>query len=377
MKRVAVFVPGGVANVQSPFRIPSLSCLLEQLSLDYELTVFSFLPIPQGRFPSGWENLQFFCPLENSPRIPLARIIISLKMFLTEHFKKRFRLLHGFWAVPAGFVAVLLGKMLKIPTIVSLQGGEGAFLPQLKYGNMIGRFQRWLTLFTCRQADELVALTRFQREGIERFGLKRPRIHIQPYGARPYFFVNYLKNPEPPYRFLYVGNIHPVKDPETLLNTFALISKQTEARLRIAGPDYSFGHLQHLIHTLNLTERVDVTGYIPHHELPKHYQWADFLLLTSRYEGQAVVIAEAAAAGVLICGTRVGLIADMDQRCTVSAAVGDSRTLAEKVLHIIVHSKQYREKQIHARKWAEKNNARHTVGEYQKIYDKLLKGRTG
>ena len=46
-----------------------------------------------------------------------------------QHRRGRIDALHAFWATEAGALAAVAGRLLRIPTIVSLAGGELANLP--------------------------------------------------------------------------------------------------------------------------------------------------------------------------------------------------------------------------------------------------------
>jgi glycosyltransferase involved in cell wall biosynthesis len=105
--------------------------------------------------------------------------------------------------------------------------------------------------------------------------------------------------------------------------------------------------------------------------LPAQYEWADILLHTSLHEAQGVVVAEAAAAGVVICGTKVGLLSDLSPHAAVTVATGDFSGLAAEVLNLL-HDRQHQTTlRKSAHDWANSHNSKWTAQEYSAIYKQI------
>lgn len=370
MKRVAVFVPGGIGKPDKGEPIAALERLMRRLGAEFEITVYSLSHCKPALEAASSYQLKAVNARHSDPLVP--RMLRLASMFCRDHRGKRFHLLHALWAVPPGFLAILLGKAFGIPVIVSLQGGEAACLPEIAYGNMLSSRLRRATLWVCRKAGMLTALTEFQRRSLQNFGLRREDIRIIPHGVDRGLFKPSDKIFKPPFRFLHVANLTEVKDQKTLLRAFSLIHRQVDSRLRIIGPDYLNGQLERLAAELEIARQVEFCGYISHSRLPAHYQWAHLMLHTSLYEGQGIVIAEAAASGVAVCGTRTGLIADLGDACTVSAEPGDAPGLAKKVLELLQQPEQIETKRRKALEWASAHDAGWTAGQFGKLYNRLM-----
>jgi glycosyltransferase involved in cell wall biosynthesis len=369
-KRVAVFVPGGIGESGEGQPIAVLEGLIRRLAGEFVVTVYSLSHARSTPETGLLYQLKVVNARHNDPLIP--RMLRLATMFRRDHRKKRYHLLHAFWAFPPGILAVLLGKVFRIPVIVSLQGGEAAHVPRIAYGNMLHPRLKKATLWTCRKADILTALTEFQWRSLQKFGLQRDTVQIIPYGADRGLFKPNQKIYKPPYHFLHVANLNPVKNQETLLQVFATFVEKVDARLRVVGPDYLNGRLPQFAAELGITGNVEFSGYVPHEQLPEHYRWAHFLLHTSYYEGQGIVIAEAAASGVVVCGTRVGLIADLGEDGTVSADVGDAGGLAEKMLNLLQQPVRIEVKRRNALTWATAHDVEWTARQYVKLYKQLM-----
>ena len=111
---------------------------------------------------------------------------------------------------------------------------------------------------------------------------------------------------------------------------------------------------------------------VPHHELNKYLSDSHFMLHTSLHEAQAVVISEAMSSGVIVCGSRVGLLYDLTDDFCISADCGDYITLAEKILDLISDKERIEKMRTSAYDWSIKHSASWTYELYKKNFEKLI-----
>ena len=284
---------------------------------------------------------------------------------------KRYDLIHAFWALPAGLIAAELSKIFNIPCIITLQGGETANLPEINYGNILNVKSKKKTLQVCRGADKLVVLTNFQLNQLRLLGINRDDIEIIPYGAEERFFpfIN-TKNFEEPFKFIHVANLTEVKDQGTLLKAFKILSEKINCQLTIVGDDYLEGKIQQLVQELKLRNVLFVEA-VQHYELNKYLSNSHFMLHTSLHEAQAVVINEAMSSGVIVCGSSVGLLNDLNDDSCITADCGDYNTLAEKILELLPDKERIEKMRISAFEWSVSHSASWTYKSYKKNYERL------
>ncbi len=98
--------------------------------------------------------------------------------------------------------------------------------------------------------------------------------------------------------FVAIGRLVEQKDFPTLLQAFAQVVAQHQAQLIILGEGPLLNSLMQLTQQLGIADKVDFIGY-QQNPLP-YMRHADIVVLSSRYEGFAIVVAEA-----LACGTKV------------------------------------------------------------------------
>ena len=63
---------------------------------------------------------------------------------LRQHESKSFDLLHAFWGTAPGFIGTRIAQRLRIPSLVSLAGGELAACKNANYGAQLFRWSRLL-----------------------------------------------------------------------------------------------------------------------------------------------------------------------------------------------------------------------------------------
>lgn len=326
-KHIAIFMPGGVGGGYYSQGIPVIAKLVDDLSVEHTICIYSVHPPNADFIP---QTYQLFSVSKAIHAGWLRWILLSL-LFLKHHFDKRYDLLYAFWGIPAGVLVTFLSKLVRRPSVIHLQGGDAVYIPSVKYGSLKG-FLKMLMLWAYNHCSVLIALTRFQETRLIEAGVSRS-IEVIPFGPDVSLFPRKEKaNLHSPIRFLHVGNLLPVKDQRTLLNTFALIAKTIPAQLRIIGEDHLHGLIQDHCRELKMESSVEFIGIQPYDQMPVHYAWADVVVMTSVYEGQCLAVSEAAASGVLLAGTRVGILSDWDHRCAIVSEPGNAAQLASRMI---------------------------------------------
>jgi len=369
MKRVAIIVPGGIGNGKFLQGVPSMVNLIERLSHEFEITVYSLIKTETKEVS---KNFKLKSIPANTKTSSWIKVLLLLRCFLRDHLTNKYELVHAFWALPAGFLSVKLSKLFKIPCIVTLQGGETANLPDINYGNSLNEKNRKKILGVCKKVNKLIVLTNFQLAQLRLLGVNRDDIDIIPYGAEENLFrFNKSKNYVEPYKFIHIANLTEVKDQVTLLRTFKFIREKVDCHLTMIGDDYLESNIQKLVQEFELDKNVLFVNAVPHQELSKYLSGAHFMLHTSLHEAQAVVINEAMSSGVVVCGSRVGLLSDLASECCITAECRDYTDLAQKILDLIPDKERIDKMRTFAFYWSKDHSASWTYESYKKIYKRL------
>ncbi|MVM30914.1 glycosyltransferase [Spirosoma sp. HMF4905] len=367
-KRIAIIIYGGVGVGIGSEGVICLVNLCERIAQEYDLTVFSMVRIDAGYQPKGYQLIGTPFGEKRSALVRMAYIGFKL---IQQHAQKPYAIVHAFWAYPAGLLALLMGKRLGIKTAVTFMGGEVANLPTINYGLYRSSLKKKIIQQIAKRVDVVIALTQHHAQKLtEKLAIKK--LVVIPFGVDLAQFSIVSKPVCPPYQFLYLGNINRVKDIPTLLSTFQKISQTVDATLDIVGLDTLHGEMQALASQLAISDKVHFHGYQRNHQLRNWLAKAHILLHTSLWESQAVVVNEAIASGVVVCGTRVGLIADLENIITVVAPVGDAEDLAHKVLQLLANTDQYKQLRSNGIAWSQNHDLSTQYQHYSNLYQSLL-----
>lgn len=365
---VAILSVGAIGTGDHEQGIPALVDCLVELSRDNDLCVYSLLDVDTNRAPPGirLRPIPF-----RTPFVQIDLLLMSL-MVLRDHFGRRYDVVHAVAAYPFGWIGVLLCRLLKIPCLVSLQGQELADLPSADFGDLRNSRRSRRIADACERADVLTALSRFQARGLSELAISPETALVIPFGVNTSRFSYYEKPLTPPYRFLHIAYAHPVKDMETLIESFRAMSEQVDARLVIVGQGHIGAETERLVEKYSLQERVKLAGSVPNQEIAGYLHESDLLLQTSRYESQGVVFNEALASGVVVCSTQVGLADDLGEDFCILSDVGDARGLAKKILAVVIDNDRIEKLRSNGRQWSTTHDVSWTAAKYEEIYRQLL-----
>ena len=140
---------------------------------------------------------------------------------------------------------------------------------------------------------------------------------------------------------LYVGRLAPQKDIPTLLHAFALVVSQfSESLLVLAGGGPLESALRRQVADMGLDSRVHLAGMIPYEQIPAYFAAADIFALSSVYEGNARVLAEAAASATPAVSTDVSGARDtiINGETGFIVPVGDYEAMADRLKALLSNS---------------------------------------
>jgi glycosyltransferase involved in cell wall biosynthesis len=338
--RIALILPGFSADA-GDWCIPALRHLVQALAQTDEVHVLAL------RYPYTAGQYQLFgaqvTALGGARRRGWGSVGVwrrALGALLSAHRRHRFHLLHAFWANETGAVSALAGRVMRIPTVVSLAGGELVGLRDIRYGGQLALTERLKVHLALRLADGVTAgsqsLFRRAAPWLEHHPVQRRR--RIPLGVDLRLF-----RPGPvairagkPYTLVHAASLVAVKDQSVLLQAVEQLHRcGLNLRLEIAGAGLQEMDLRALADRLGLSGIVRFRGAIPHHRLPALYNRGTIFVLSSRFEAQCMAVLEAAACGRPIVGTGVGVVPELAPDAAVAVPTRDPDALASAVEGIL------------------------------------------
>jgi glycosyltransferase involved in cell wall biosynthesis len=382
--KLALIVPGGFGHEGSGNVIPVLSTLATELSTRHEVHVFAFssqAAVSQYRLGNVLVHLVNDVSLFRD--LPLHRRALELGRLtrqLVEEVRDAaarspFDLLHAFWATESGLLAGLLGRWMRVPVVLSVCGGEAVWLPDIRYGGCGSAVGRALNRFTLNLANEVTIGSAFARSFLRYPAQRRAQViplgvDCRKFDAPPY------RAPGPPWRLLHVASRNAVKDHTTLLRAFAeVVVRLKDVWLECVGDDTLAGAVESQARALGLGPRVRFRGFLLHDDIAPLYRSAHLLVLSSRYESQAVVVLEAAAAGLPTVGTAVGLLPTLSPEAARMVAPGEPTALADAVCTLLLDETTRRALGARAQSFAKAHDVAWTARSFEKSYERLVRNR--
>jgi glycosyltransferase involved in cell wall biosynthesis len=319
--RIGLVVPGFSANAED-WCIPALRHLARALAVDNDIRVVAVrYPYRPRRYTiEGAEVIA----VGGADRRGIAVLDVwrtTLGLLRAEHRRRPFDVLHAFWATESGLLTAIAGRLLHIPTLVSLAGGELVSLPAIRYGDQRVAWERLKVATSLRLASAVTAGSH-QLLGVAKTHTGKERLYYAPLGVPLDLFSPCAQQVRAP-RWIHVGTLTHVKDQATLLRAFT--SLPAGAHLDIVGDGPLLHDLENLAMHLGVAQAVTFHGDVDHAALPDQYRQASHFVLSSLHEAQSMAAIEAAACGLHVVGTCVGVIPELTD--TV-APTGNAEALA-------------------------------------------------
>ncbi len=247
------------------------------------------------------------------------------KVILSE---KNFNLITVQDTAYLAFLGYLLARQFKIPLEIQVHGLEKFF-----------GLRKFFAGFVLRHANKVrVVSQRLKHFLMSRFSLPDSRLYVLPIYTQPEKNREggILNRKDKPFTFLTVGRLVPVKNIALQIRAFAwLVREFPNARLVIVGngPEMAYLKLIAIRYTLNAS--VSFEGH--QNDVGRYYAEADAFLLTSNSEGWGLVALEAAAYGLPIIMTDVGLAGEVlkNGESALVIPVGDEEALVQAMKRVI------------------------------------------
>jgi glycosyltransferase involved in cell wall biosynthesis len=288
----------------------------------------------------------------------------ALRTLRQLHREKPFDVLHAMWADDTGLLAVWAGRMLGVPSVVSIAGGELVRLPD--YGLQRSAFSRWI-VGQALHADAVLPACSYTRNLMDAAGYHIPEknIHVVPLGVDADRFSP-AQHEARSNRLLHVASLLTVKDQSTLLRALARLDSHVALDVIGVGPEE--GRLRALAADLGVADRVSLLGEVPHPQVPDCYRRAALHVLSSRHEGFGMVTLEAAACCLPTVGTAVGILPDVPE-VGMAVPVGDDAALADAIRALLADEARRRALGQSARRAVEHRfTVQHTAERLRALY---------
>ncbi|HZO24322.1 MAG TPA: glycosyltransferase family 4 protein [Steroidobacteraceae bacterium] len=360
--KIALVVPGGVDRSGECRVIPALLALIARLSVRDEIHVFALAQEPE---PACWELLG--ARIHN---VGAAHSRVrAIQAICAEHRSSPFHLVHSIWSGAPGLVAVAAARILRLPSLIHVAGGELVALPEIGYGGRLGWKGRMREALVLRAATVVSAASDPMVAALAQLGISARRV---PLGVDVKLWpprAPVRRDPAKPARLLHVASLNRVKDQTTLLHALASLQHSgVPFEMDIVGEDTLQGEIQAMAHQSGLAGSVRFHGFLPQRRLLPLLQDAHLLVMSSRHEAGPLAVLEAAGQGVPTIGTAVGHIAEWAPDAAGAVPVGDWSALAGAITEMLADESLRLRVAREALRRAVREDADFTARAFQALY---------
>ncbi|MEX2123360.1 MAG: glycosyltransferase [Woeseia sp.] len=228
-------------------------------------------------------------------------------------------ILDAHFLYPDGVAAVILGRRLGLPVVLSARGSD----VNVKCLNPV--MKRWVQWAAARSAA-IITVSQALATRIAELEIEPPILEVIPNGVDLEKFRPRDKE-QSRGRFgvagrliASVGHLVPDKGHQFAVEALAQLP---ETNLLIVGEGPQKSYLQSQARKLGVSERVHFPGLLPHADMPYLYSAADALVLASAREGMPNVVLESLACGTRVVATDVGGIREIVRSDEAGALITD------------------------------------------------------
>jgi teichuronic acid biosynthesis glycosyltransferase TuaC len=259
------------------------------------------------------------------PRIGMSAVPLTLCAAVLPLLRRQIRdgrdfdLVDAHYFYPDGVAAVLLGRALHRPVIVTARGSDLNVIAQ----HAVPRsWIRW----AAQHADGLVAVSGGLKRRLVELGIGADRVRLLRNGVDLALF--HPRDREAArgalgltrQSVLAVGNLVALKRHWLMVEA---LTRLPQVELVIVGEGPERTNIEKLARERKVADRVRLLGRVPQDRLPEIYSAADLLLLVSTHEGWPNVLLESMA-----CGTPV-VVSPMDGIADIVGATEAGRILTD------------------------------------------------
>ena len=237
--------------------------------------------------------------MSTAPALLAAAALPTLRRLIREGYD--FDVIDAHYYYPDGVAAVILGKLLNKPVVITARGTDINLIPQY------ARARRMICWAANRAAKSITVCEALRTSMID-LGIRAERIVALRNGVDLERFSPVDRVAQRKvlgldgFTLLSVGHLIPRKAHHLIIEALPLLP---DTRLLIAGEGPEKDKLTKLAQALGVAERVTLLGALAQTELRNYYGAVDALVLTSSREGWANVLLEAMACGTPVVASNV------------------------------------------------------------------------
>jgi len=274
----------------------------------------------------------FLLPVLSEPFHGVLMFLGTVLLILRLHAQLRFDCVDAHFVYPDGFAAVLLGKFLRLPVVVTAHGTDLNLYPQYW---LLRPLIRW----TLRGTERVICVSMALKSIVLSLNISNDKVVVIPNGVDLERFHPVDKTkarvmlgmPVDAEVVVAVGQLISRKGHDFLIHAAACLRpKFPRLKVFIIGEGSLGESLQRTVLALGLEQHVSLPGAVKNDELFRWYSAADVTCLASSREGFPCVLLESLACGTPVVATAVDGTTELVNSLDLGLLVQqDARSISE------------------------------------------------
>jgi glycosyltransferase involved in cell wall biosynthesis len=269
----------------------------------------------------------------------MARYLIAqYRHTVIEGRRLGIQIVHGHWAIPTGPALVAAARRLKVPSVITLHGGDVYVNVAEGYDFPTRWYVRPVLAWTLRHASALTAISEDCKTHAMRAGAKESSITVVMNGADLRRFSpapTRTSSSEFGSRMIFAcRQLFPRKGIRFLIEAVAKLKpKYPDINLIIAGDGFERPVLEELAQNLGIGDKTKFLGWVANKDLPRYFRSCAVSVIPSLEEGFGIPAAEAMGCEKPVVASDAGGLPEVVENDVTGYVVpkGDAAALASAI----------------------------------------------
>jgi glycosyltransferase involved in cell wall biosynthesis len=287
--------------------------------------------------------------------------IDALRIVLSLFKRRKFNVVTSQDPYMTGLIGVLTKKLTRTPLNIQLPSDD-LITPVWINHSLQNRLMHKVGVFCLHKADSFRYDNKRKMKKIWKKFPKVKKLAFQgPMFVDLSFFERKVKTTGKIRKLIAVGRVEWEKNFPLLIDAVVeLIDEGFNLKLTIVGGGSLENRLKRLIGSLDKEKQIRITGFASKSQVRKQLHDSDLFVLSSYYEGWAMVVMEALAAGLPVVMTNVGNAGELvvNKEAGLVVASDDKKTLKKAIAWAIDNPKRMYEMAKKGQKKVKKENSK-------------------
>ena len=385
-----LFVPSWYPNEKNPISGNFVKEIAKALSsYDDVVVIHAFSDKSGGFYDNIEEGVRVIrVKFRNLPFLTHFQYFISI----FKAFKKvkrelgRIDIINAHVYYPAGLSALVLGKIYKIPVVITEHAEIIDRYKQGRFKYLKDALRIMIAKFVFRKTNLIITVSYSLQKHIKSFGIENDYAVVPNVISVDFFEQDGFEKEERdeggeenPKRIIFIGGLAPRKGIPYLLEALKIVRDggRNDFIMHIVGDGPYRKRYEEMAKNMNIDEKMIFHGKVTDEEKLRLLQEVDFMVLPSLYETFGVVLLEAMACGKPVITTFSGGQKEFVNKNTgILVPPKDANALADVIEYMLDHCHEYSPQKLH--EYVRENFSYEAVGKqlheiYESVGDKWEK----